>query len=459
MSKFTSLKTMFAAVFAVFYAATVSAAGPDIPESLFLEAKSSIQRGVNYLTDTQEKNGSWLNQPSVTALCAVALRNSNSEQNASIRKAAVEKARKYILDHVHPDGSITPDDGSYVNYTTSICLAALAIINNPADKDVMRKARHFLIGEQITEERLDFLKKKFEAYKKAIDILIKEQDNPFLAGLDIDRKRLEKVYKKYKDYASKDLSKNNPFYGGIGYGSGGPTVPDLSNTSWALEALYLTDNLDSEAGGGNPETAKKSALAWKRAVEFLRKVQRIPESADSSWVVADGKKFDGGFVYQPGYSKVNDKAAKNGTKMPKNKLGYPDTPGLRSYGTMTYAGLKSMIYANLKKDDFRVKAANEWASKHYTLDENPQMGPEGHYYYLHLFSKAHAVMGDDYVTTPDGVKHNWRVDLIKKLLGLQKGKGQWYNDKSGRWWESIPQLSTAYSLIAIEVALGSKIAE
>jgi len=454
-----TLSVFSVALLALVSSKAPAANGPDIPESLLLEAKSSIQRGVNFLTDTQMENGSWLDQPSVTGLCMVALHNSNSQQNPSIRKAAVEKARKYILAHVNPNGSITPDDGSYVNYTTSICLSALAIIGNPADKEVMLNARHFLIGEQITEERLEFLKKKFESYKKVMDILIKEEDNPFLAGLDIDRKRIEKVYKKYKDYASKDLSKKNPFYGGIGYGSGGPTAPDLSNTSWALEALYLTEHLDSEAGGGTPETAKKSALAWNRAVNFLRKVQRIPESADASWVVGDGKNFDGGFVYQPGYSKVNDKAAKNGAKMAKNNVGYPNTPGLRSYGTMTYAGLKSMIYAKLDKDDYRVKAANEWAKKHYTLDENPEMGPEGHYYYIHLFAKAHAAMGGDYVTTPDGVKHNWRVDVIKKLLELQKGKGEWLNDRSGRWWESIPQLSTAYALIAMEISLGSKIEE
>ena len=43
---------------------------------------------------------------------------------------------------------------------------------------------------------------------------------------------------------------------------------------------------------------------------------------------------------------------------------------------MTYAGLKSMIYAGVKHDDPRVKAAYEWIQKHYTLDENPGMGAQ-----------------------------------------------------------------------------------
>ena len=85
------------------------------------------------------------------------------------------------------------------------------------------------------------------------------------------------------------------------------------------------------------------------------------------------------------------------------------------------------------------------------------MGPEGHYYYLHTFSKAHAVYGEETVKTPDGKEHSWRIDLIKELLKLQKGKGEWYNEKHGRWWESVSELVTAYSLLSMEVALGSKI--
>ncbi len=161
---------------------TLSAQKPDIPESLVLEARSSVQRGANFLVDKQLPDGSWVRQPSVTALCAIALSNSSAKGGGPIVKDAVEKARKYILAHVRPDGSITPDDGGYVNYTTSICLSALAILGNPADKEVMRAARHFLLGEQITEKRLGFLKKKYESYRKVVDMLRKGPEYRFLAG-------------------------------------------------------------------------------------------------------------------------------------------------------------------------------------------------------------------------------------------------------------------------------------
>ena len=50
---------------------------------------------------------------------------------------------------------------------------------------------------------------------------------------------------------------------------------------------------------------------------------------------------------------------------------------LRSYGSMTYAGLKSMIYAGLSHDDPRVKAAWEWIGRNFTVDENPGMAASG----------------------------------------------------------------------------------
>ena len=71
--------------------------------------------------------------------------------------------------------------------------------------------------------------------------------------------------------------------------------------------------------------------------------------------------------------------------------------GLRSYGSMTYAGLKSMIYAGVGPDDPRVKAAFKWAQKHYDLKTNPGMGTAGLYYYYHTFAKALDAMGVDRV--------------------------------------------------------------
>jgi squalene-hopene/tetraprenyl-beta-curcumene cyclase len=105
------------------------------------------------------------------------------------------------------------------------------------------------------------------------------------------------------------------------------------------------------------------------------------------------------------------------------------------------------------RDDVRVKRALEWIGKHYTLDANPNMpkdqAGQGLYYYFHTFAKALAAWGEPTIAGPDGARHNWRVDLARKLIELQREDGSWAND-ADRWWESNPQLVTAYSVLALQ---------
>jgi squalene-hopene/tetraprenyl-beta-curcumene cyclase len=115
---------------------------------------------------------------------------------------------------------------------------------------------------------------------------------------------------------------------------------------------------------------------------------------------------------------------------------------------MTYAGLKSMIYAGVTKDDQRVKAAYEWLQKHYTLDENPGMGGNGLYYYYHTFAKALDAMGNTTITDGQGKAHNWRADLSTQLVESQNPDGSWIN-KAPRWLEGDPNLVTAYGLLCL----------
>ncbi len=370
--------------------------------SLIKESKAAIQRGVNFLTDKQDKDGAWEKSPAITALALMAIAKSNAEATPLIRDEAIKKGREFILKFVQPDGSIYPkgQQDQYPNYNTAICLCALATLNKPEDVEVMRKARTFLINTQVNE------------------------------NFSVDDKPAP-------------VKKDDPSFGGIGYGSAGPGKPDLSNTQWALEALYMTDFLDSDLKTQNKDDKKKADIAWENAVTFLSRCQNVPESNDQAWVVKDKNDPNyGGFVYKTDESKAGkDEQAQT----------------LRTYGSMTYAGLKSMIYAKIPKDDPRIKAAAEWAGKNYTLDENPGMKAEGHYYYLHTFAKAMAIVGEDTLKTADGSVKFWRADLLKKLLNLQKQNGEWFNDKAGRWWESNPTLVTSYSLMAMELALGTEL--
>src|SRR5205085_11381473 len=122
----------------------------------------------------------------------------------------------------------------------------------------------------------------------------------------------------------------------------------------------------------------------------------------------------------------------------------------RSYGSASYAGLLSYVYADLKRDDPRVLAVVDWLQKNFTLDENPGMGPQGIFYYYHTMAKALTIYGTDFIETKDGKKVNWREQLAMKLLNLQKADGSWSNE-NGRWWEKDPALVTSYAIIALEL--------
>ena len=115
---------------------------------------------------------------------------------------------------------------------------------------------------------------------------------------------------------------------------------------------------------------------------------------------------------------------------------------------MTYAGLRSFIYAGLKKDDPRVKAASEWIKRNYTLAENPGLKDQGLYYYYHTFAKTMAALGDDEFVDANGKSHNWRAEVANQLISNQKEDGTWVNSAT-RWLEGDPNLVTAYSLLVL----------
>ena len=145
---------------------------------------------------------------------------------------------------------------------------------------------------------------------------------------------------------------------------------------------------------------------------------------------------DGGFYYTP---------AAGGD----SKAGVESNGGLRSYGSMTYAGVKSLIYAGLQRDDPRIEAATEWIRHHYTLDKNPGMGDQGLYYYFHTFAKTMAAFGEDEFVDSEQQKHNWRQELTERLGELQNANGSWVNPAAPRWEEGDPNLVTAYCLLAL----------
>lgn len=228
----------------------------------------------------------------------------------------------------------------------------------------------------------------------------------------------EKFLRKLQWDEGEGLESTDAAFGGAGYGK--HQRPDLSNTQFLVEALRT-------AGVAEDDPAMQKALIFISRCQNLETEHNTTEHA--------AKVNDGGFYYT---------VAAGG----QSQAGLTPTGGLRSYGSMTYAGLKSMVYAGLESDDPRVKAAFDWIRRFYTVDENPGMGQQGLFYYYHTFAKTLSVLEVDRLKDGQGKAHDWRQELTAKLAELQKPNGSWVNP-ADRWYEGDPNLVTAYTLMAL----------
>ena len=226
---------------------------------------------------------------------------------------------------------------------------------------------------------------------------------------------------------------DDPNNGGMGYDAKSERpYSDLNNTVWAVEAMKRTEKWEDLRPAGTP----KADLNWTALQDYLKRCQNTD---------AAGPDEAGGFSYRPDESKAGAATNAQGVLV------------FRSYGSMTYAGMLSLIYANVDRSDPRVKSAFDWSARHWTLEENPGVGSEGLYYFYNILAKTLAAYG----RSEFGVKGQekpvaWKKALTDKLLAVQqpgpvKGQGFWIN-AAGRWQEADPVLVTAYSILALQYA-------
>jgi hypothetical protein len=210
-------------------------------------------------------------------------------------------------------------------------------------------------------------------------------------------------------------------FGGVGYDD--KSRPDLSNTQLFIDALIAA---------GVP----KDDPALQKALKFVSRCQNLPgEENDQPFAKKTTEDDKGGLTYTP---------------IDPDKSNYKTGDGgLRSLGGMTYAGLKTFLYAGVGKEDQRVKSALNWIRKHYTLEENPGMGQGGLYYYYHTFGKAMAALGEDHFADADGKKHDWRKELFDALKKRQGEDGSWVNEKDKQFGEASPELATAFAMLTL----------
>lgn len=363
-----------------------AASQPARHESLKQEIRLACQRGLGFLLPKQNPTtGQWGEAEPVAFTAMVltsAMLDPNRDPGAPL-PPEIKKGYEFLLKNVQPDGGIYVK--ARANYNTSMALMALLLHPKLENEEIMLRARRFIIGQQN----------------------------------DFDEKGRQ----------------DNPFDGGVGYGTPKPDRPahaDLSNTHFALEALHYAQGLLADKGDAGKNEPQ---LNFAAAIQFIQNCQNRPETNKAGWVSTDPKDA-GGFIYSPGETRGGE------VKLPDGRT------ALRSYGSISYAGLLSFIYAGLDKNDPRVKAVLQWLSENYTLDENPGLGAEGLFYYYHTMAKGLAVADIDFLKTKDGRVIDWRADLSSKLLNLQNGDGSWANE-AGRWMESDPILTTSYILMAL----------
>lgn len=312
------------------------------------------------------------------------------------------------------DGSWTKSDAVGI---TGLVTAALLRSGRSADDPMVSKGLGMLVATQQSTGGIFAPGSRHENYETCIALLALAEanaDGRYSASI----KKAEEFLRGLQWDKGEGIESSDGAYGGGGYDS--QQRPDMSNTQFLIEALQ-------KAG------VSKDDPAMQKALIFVSRAQNL-ESAHNTLPFA-GKVNDGGFIYTP---------ARGGD----SKAGKTENGGHRSYGSITYAGLKSLIFAGLSKDDERVQAATGWIRKNYTLEENPGMGQQGLFYYYHSFAKALTALEEDQIVDASGVTHDWKAELIARLSSIQQPNGSWVNS-ADRWYEGDPNLVTAYCLLAL----------
>ncbi len=352
-----------------------------------------------------------------------------SHPNLSLLKEtehSLKQAFEFLLKTQQPNGSWKDDPA-----VTSLVLYAFLLdpTYNPDTQANQTIIKAFQYLEQFVKPDGGIYKEKYKNYVTAVCLMAFSE-----SGLE----KYKDIVKNAKDFLiefqvdeGEGISGDHKFYGGIGYG--GDDRPDLSNTQFALDAIKAAEDYEarySKIVPGSKDQVEKEekelGLHWRKALVFLARCQNVKSVNDMPYATDDG-----GFIYETGqYKKARS----------------------HSYGSMTYAGVKSLLHAGLTKDDIRVKKAVSWIQNNYTLEENPGFGQEALYYYYVTFAKCLDALNEDIIVDQKGNKHYWREELIIKLISLQYEDGYWVSDHA-RYWHNVKELVTAYGIISIKYSL------
>ncbi len=363
----------------------------------------------------------WLKAAAVAPV-ALAVRPAHAAPvTADEKKAVVDKALAYLKTRQKDNGDLAPDPRVGPGVTA---LAVVGLLRNgvPATDDVTAKGIKFL--EANIKPDGGVYSQGLATYTTSLAILAFREANT--GG------RYDRIIASASGFVKSLQFGGEPTdvrHGGAGYGNpGGRDRPDLSNTNFMVEAMLA-------AGVSRDDPAIRNAIGFvSRSQNLASEHNRQPFATKTT----DGDR--GGFVYSV-TDQNNDKSDK---RTPQG--------GLRSEGGMTYAGLKSFLFAGVGKDDPRVRAAVAWIRRNYTLTENPGMGQAGLFYYYHTFAKAMDALGEEEFEDARMVKHEWRRELFEELKRRQAANGSWVNADRA-FLENAPELATAFAVLTLSYTI------
>jgi hypothetical protein len=332
-------------------------------------------------------------------------------------REVLDKGYSFLKGRQGEDGSWSPRTAG--PGVTALVVSALLRNGYGDDDPVVAKGLEYL--EKSVQKDGGVYNKGLANYTTSVALMAFQEANK---GGKYDAV-IKNATKFLKGLQQDEADPKDPKSGGVGYD--GKTPPDLSNTQFFIDSLI-------QAG------VPKDDPAIQRALKFVSRCQNLPgETNDQPFAAKAADDDKGGFVYKPD---------------PDDKEHQTPDGGLRSLGAMTYGGLKSFLYAGVKKDDPRVQGAVKWIKNHYTLEENPGMKQAGLFYYYHTFGKAMTALGDDSFVDAKGKKHDWRAELFDALKSRQQENGGFINKGDKAFGEADDNLATGFALLALSYCSG-----
>jgi squalene-hopene/tetraprenyl-beta-curcumene cyclase len=489
------------------------AANPDDEHKA--KAQAMITKAITYLRSKQDPSGGWgippaeAQRPVFPAITALALSGMLMEPGVDARDESVAKGAAFILKYRQPDGGIY--DRVLPSYNTAISLSALARIDTPEAKAALKPAQDFLRKLQFSEAA-DPGVGASEAPKPVA------KSDPFYGGIGYGRHGRpdlsnlgfmlaglhdsgvspdDPAFQRALVFLSRvqmnDATNDMPYADGSSQG-GFIYATSINKDSLGTGQSFAGEVAESLTGGagtvtivkiGNDKDAKPKLLPRTPLEAALREAVAKANPTAAAMLpaghfallgpTADGESSNEFTIYLPLpldqatqvlHAAVGDSLGEGGRFDSRPVTASVPMSRLRSYGSMSYVGFKSLIYAGLKADDPRVQAVERWISQNYTLEENPGVGTDGYYYFLLAFGRAMDARGQATINVlrpntgedasapvrgQPSETRNWANDLIDALAKHQQPDGS-FKPVDDRWMESDPVLITAYSLIALQHA-------